>query len=114
MPSCLSGYEAASRSPLPREVQLPCFRALVFPLVALSKLLWVGLFVIAPLHAAGIVISQDVGLAVALVVIVTVLFAYGMSAAVFVMLVGFGLAVAAAVLRHRNKTPLDLCAGKEK
>ena len=77
-------------------------------LTVLTILLALLLFVIAPLHAAGIVLSQDVGLAVALVVIVTVLFAYGISAAVVVMLAGFGLAVAATVLRHRHQTPLDL------
>jgi hypothetical protein len=77
-------------------------------LTVLTILLALLLFVIAPLHAAGIVLSQDVGLAVALVVIVTVLFAYGISAAVVVMLLGFGLALAATVLRHRHQTPLDL------
>ena len=77
-------------------------------LTVLTILLALLLFVIAPLHAAGIVVSQDVGLAVALVVIVTVLLAYGISAAVVVMLVGFGLALAATVLRHRHQTPLDL------
>ena len=77
-------------------------------LTLLTILLALLLFVIAPLHAAGIVLSQDVGLAVALVVIVTVLFAYGISTAVVVMLVGFGLAIAAALLRHRHQTPVDL------
>ena len=77
-------------------------------LTVLTILLALLLFVIAPLHAAGIVLSQDVGLAMALVVIITVLFAYGISAAVFVMLVGFGLALVATVLRHRHQTPLDL------
>lgn len=77
-------------------------------LTVLTILLALLLFVIAPLHAAGIAQSQDVGFAVALVVIVTVLFAYGISAAVVVMLAGFGLAVAATVLRHRHQTPLDL------
>jgi Ion channel len=77
-------------------------------LTTLTILLALLLFVVAPFHAAGIVASQDVGLAVALVVIVAVLFAYGISAAVVVMLVGFGLAVAATVLRHRHQTPLDL------
>ena len=74
-------------------------------LTVLTILLALLLFVIAPLHAAGIVASQDSGLAVALVVIVTVLFAYGISAAVVVMLVGFALALAAAVLRHRHQAP---------
>ena len=77
-------------------------------LTVLTILFALLLFVIAPLHAAGIVISQDVGLAVALVIIISVLFAYGLSGAVVVMLVGFGLALAATVLRHRHQTPLDL------
>ena len=77
-------------------------------LTVLTILLALLLFIIAPLHAAGIVLSQDVGLAVAFVVIVTVLFAYGISAAVVVMLLGFGAALAATVLRHRHQTPLDL------
>ncbi len=77
-------------------------------LTVLTILLALLLFVIAPLHAAGIVISQDVGLAFALVIIVTVLFAYRLSGAVIVLLVGFGLALAATVLRHRHQTPLDL------
>ena len=46
-------------------------------LTVLTILFVLLLFVIAWLHAAGIVLSQDVGLAVAFVVIVTVLFAYG-------------------------------------
>ena len=65
-------------------------------LTVLTILLALLLFVIAPLHAAGIVISQDVGLAVALVVIVTVLFAYGISAAVVVMLLWRCLAATGA------------------
>ena len=68
-------------------------------LTVLTILFALLLFVIAPLHAAGIVISQDVGLAVAFVVIVTVLFAYGISVAVVMMLLGFGVALAATVLR---------------
>jgi hypothetical protein len=77
-------------------------------LTVLTILFALLLFVIAPLHAAGIVLSQDVGLAVAFVVIVTVLFAYGISVAVVMMLLGFGVALAATVLRHRHQTPLDL------
>lgn len=77
-------------------------------LTVLTILFALLLFVIAPLHAAGIVRSQDVGLALAFVVIVTVLFAYGISAAVVLMLLGFGVALAATVLRHRHQTPLDL------
>jgi hypothetical protein len=77
-------------------------------LTVLTILLALLLFVIAPLHAAGTIVSQDVGLAVALVIIVAVLFAYGISAAVVIMLLGFGVALLATILRHRNQTPLDL------
>jgi len=77
-------------------------------LTVLTILFALLLFVIASLHAAGIVLSQDAGLAVAFVVIVTVLFAYGISVAVVMMLLGFGVALAATVLRHRHQTSLDL------
>jgi hypothetical protein len=66
------------------------------------------LFVIAPLHAAGIFASEDVGLGVAVIVICTAVFAYGLSPAVFVLVAALGIAVAASVLRHRHQTPLDL------
>jgi hypothetical protein len=64
--------------------------------------------VIASLHAAGIVLSQDVGWRWHSWFIVTVLFAYGISVAVVMMLLGFGVALAATVLRHRHQTSLDL------
>ena len=68
-------------------------------LTVLTILLALMLFVIAPLHAAGIFPSADVGLAVGMVVIGTVVFAYGFSAAVFVLLVALGLAAAASMFR---------------
>jgi hypothetical protein len=77
-------------------------------LTVLTILLALLLFVVAPLHAAGIFVSEDVGLAVAVVVIGTVVFAYGFSPAVNVLLLAFGLAAAASVLRHQHQTPLDL------
>ncbi len=77
-------------------------------LTVLTLLLALLMFVIAPLHAAGIVASPDLGFAVALVVIGAVLLQSGMSAAVVVMLVAFGLAAAAAVLRLAHHTRLDL------
>ena len=77
-------------------------------LTVLTTLLALMLFVIAPFHAAGVFASQDVGLAVGLVVIATVMFAYGFSAAVVVLLVAFALAAVASVLRHQHHSPLDL------
>ena len=77
-------------------------------LTVLTILFALLLFVIAPLHAAGIFPSQDVGLAVGVLVIATVIFAYGFSTAVIALLLALGLAVVASVLRHRHQTPLDL------
>ena len=77
-------------------------------LTFLTVLFAVMLFVIAPLRASGIFASEDVGLGVGLVVICTVVFAYGLSPAVAVLVAALGLAVAASVLRHRHQTPLDL------
>jgi hypothetical protein len=77
-------------------------------LTALTILLALMLFVIAPLHAAGVFASEDVGLAVAMVVIGTVVFAYGFSPAVIVLLVALALAAVASVLRHQHQSPLDL------
>jgi hypothetical protein len=77
-------------------------------LTVLTILFALMLFVIAPLHAAGIFPSADAGLAVGLVVIGTVVFAYGLSAAVFVLLAALGLAVAATVFRHQHRSPIDL------
>ena len=77
-------------------------------LTVLTILFAVMLFVIAPLHAAGIFASEDVGLVMGVLVIGTVIFAYGFSAAVIVLLVALGLAAAATVLRHQHQSPLDL------
>jgi hypothetical protein len=77
-------------------------------LTVLTILFAVMLFVIAPLHAAGIFASEDVGLAMGVLVIGTVVFGLGFSAAVIVLLVALGLAAAATVLRHQDQPPLDL------
>ena len=77
-------------------------------LTVLTILFALMLFVIAPLHAAGIFASEDVGLAMGVMVIGTVVFAYGFSLAVVVLLVALGLAAAASVLRHQHQSPLDL------
>ena len=77
-------------------------------LTVLTILFALLLFVIAPLHAAGIVLSQDVGLAVALrghrhgPVRLRNLGCRCRDA------VGVWRCLAATVLRHRHQTPLDL------
>jgi hypothetical protein len=79
------------------------------PLTVLTILLALLMFVIAPLHAAGIIESQDVGLAVALIVIGILLFQSGISTAIIVMLVAFGLAATATLLRLQpHHSTLDL------
>jgi len=77
-------------------------------LTVLTILLALLMFVVAPLHAAGIIESQDVGLAVGLVVIAAVVFQSGMSTAVVVMLMALGLAATATVLRLHHHSTLDL------
>jgi len=77
-------------------------------LTVLTILLALLMFVIAPLHAAGIIESQDVGLIVGLVVIAAVVFQSGISTAVIVMLVALGLAASAAVLRLHHHSNVDV------
>jgi hypothetical protein len=77
-------------------------------LTVLTLLLGFLLFVVAPMHAAGIIRSEDVGLLVGLVVISTVWFQNGMSFAVGVMFLALGLALIAAVLRLHEHSTLDL------
>jgi hypothetical protein len=77
-------------------------------LTVLTILLALLMFVIAPLHAAGIIESQDVGLVVGLVVIAAVVFESGISTAVIVMLVALGLAATAAVLRLQHHSTVDV------
>jgi hypothetical protein len=77
-------------------------------LTVLTILLALLMFVVAPLHAAGIIESQDVGLVVGLVVIAAVVFQSGMSTAVIVMLVALGLAATATMLRLNHHSTLDL------
>ena len=60
-------------------------------LTVLTILFALLLFVIAPHDAAGILPSQDVGLAVGVLVIATVIFAYGFSTAVIGLLLAQAL-----------------------
>jgi hypothetical protein len=77
-------------------------------LTVLTLVLGFLLFVVAPLHAAGIVRSEDMGLAVGSLIIAMIWFQTGMSLAVAVMLFALGLAVIAIVLRHTAHSTLDI------
>lgn len=77
-------------------------------LTVLTILLAILMFVIAPLHAEGIIASQDVGLGVAVVVIGAVMFQCGLTPAVMVMLVALGLAATATMLRLQHHPRLDV------
>ena len=77
-------------------------------LTVLTILFALMLFVIAPLHAAGIVPSADLGLAVGMVVIGTVLFAYGFSTCRFRFAGGAGTCCRRVCVRHQHRSPIDL------
>jgi hypothetical protein len=77
-------------------------------LAALAILLPLMIFVIAPLHAAGVLESQAYGLALALVSIGAVLVMSGSLVAVVAMLIAVGLAIAANMLPRSGTSGLDV------
>jgi hypothetical protein len=77
-------------------------------LAALAILLPLMIFVIAPLHAAGVLESQAYGLALALVAIGAVLIMSGSLVAVVAMLIAVGLAIAANMLPRSGTSGLDV------
>lgn len=77
-------------------------------LTALTIVLLCLMFLVAPLHAAGILESQAYGLVLELALIGGVLILSGSSAAVAMMLAAVGLAVGAAVLRLHHRSVLDM------
>jgi Ion channel len=77
-------------------------------LTALTILLMLMLFVIAPLHAAGTIHSQNYGIAMALVLVAGVFIMSGSMLAVIALLVAIGLAIAAALLPFRVDASLDV------
>lgn len=108
-PTAKRSRKTAAASLKPKESYAEMRERLRDPLLTvLTLLLGFLLFVVAPLHAAGIIRSEDVGLGVALIVIATVWFQNGMSVAVGVMFVALGLALIAAVLRLQQHSTLDL------
>jgi hypothetical protein len=77
-------------------------------LTALAVLLVLIIFVIAPLHAAGIVKSQGYRIAAALVLVAAVLVMSGSTLAVTAMLIAVGLAIGATLLPHSQDSNLDI------
>jgi Ion channel len=77
-------------------------------LTVLTVLLTVIMFVMAPLQAAGIAAAQEIGFAIAVVVIGAIVILSGSLAAIAVMVIAFGLALAAAVLRLQTPATLDV------
>src|ERR1035441_249073 len=68
-------------------------------LTALTIILLLLMFVVAPLQAVGIVIFEALGFVLALVMIVGALFMSGSKTAFIAMLAAFGMNVTAASLR---------------
>jgi hypothetical protein len=77
-------------------------------LTALTILLALIIFLIAPLEAAGLAAAQDLGFAIITLIIGALVVLSGNAAATFVMVVGFTLTVAAALLRLQQPSTLDL------
>lgn len=77
-------------------------------LTALTALLTVIIFVVAPLEAAGFAQAQDLGFAIAAIVIGAVVLLSGSLIAITVMVAAFGLGLAAAVLRLQMPSTLDV------
>ncbi len=77
-------------------------------LTALTVLLVVLMFVLAPLHAAEVIHAETLGFAVVLVVIGCVLVVSASPVAAALMLTAVGLAATAAVLRLDRRSSLDV------
>jgi Ion channel len=77
-------------------------------LTALTILILVMMFVVAPLMAAGITAIQEFGFVVGLALIVGALFMSGNIIAFIAMLVAFGMNLTAALHRLRNPSAFDI------
>jgi hypothetical protein len=76
-------------------------------LTTLTIMLGIMLFVLAPLHAAGVVKSENFGLALILICTAALFVVSGSPLTIVAVLVAVGFAAVAAVLRLRH-SPLDL------
>src|SRR5262245_55150890 len=77
-------------------------------LTALTILLALIIFVIAPLQAAGLAEAEDIGILVFTLIIAALVFLSGNPVATFFVVIGFAVTVAAALLRLRQPSTLDL------
>jgi hypothetical protein len=77
-------------------------------LTALTIILLLLMFAVAPLQAVGIVIFEALGFVLALVMIVGALFMLGSKTAFIAMLAAFGMNVTAALLRLRHPSAFDI------
>jgi hypothetical protein len=77
-------------------------------LTALTILLLLLIFVIAPLHAANITYSQDYGFALTFTLVGVILIISGNAVAVIAMLIAIGLAITATTLSSRADSNLAI------
>jgi hypothetical protein len=77
-------------------------------LTSVTLLLALLMFVLVPLEAAGITGAQDLGFAIAVLVIGAAVVLSGNPIAIVVMLAGLGLAIVAYVLRLHQPSTLDV------
>jgi hypothetical protein len=77
-------------------------------LTALTIVLAVLMFILAPLHAAGIIVTQGVGFTLAMLLIAGVFILSGSPIAVIAMIAAFALATTAGVLRLQQTSMLDV------
>jgi hypothetical protein len=77
-------------------------------LTALTILLALIIFFIAPLQAAGLAEAEDIGILVFTVIVAALVFLSGNPVATFFVVVGFVVTAAAAVLRLHQPSSLDL------
>jgi hypothetical protein len=66
------------------------------------------IFLIAPLQAAGLAEAQDIGFAVVAIIIGALVILSGNPLAIVVMIIAFGLAATAAILRQHEPSQFDL------
>jgi voltage-gated potassium channel Kch len=78
-------------------------------LTALTIVLVILIFGLAPLHAAGLIETQRVGLAAVLVLIGSILFVSGSVIMLLILLTAFVLASTSVVLRLHQPSVVDVC-----
>jgi Ion channel len=77
-------------------------------LTALTVLLFLIIFVIAPLRGDGLPGAQDIGFVISVIIIGAIVVLSGNVIAIGVIVIAFGLTIMAAVLRLQGLFPLDV------